>query len=358
MFVVHFTPMAPSKSGMYESTKDQIKYERREGLDSHLIDAVRLQDEYVGRKDDWLETIHWKKALDADVWVVHSNIPPPLTDYLREPKNDKKHVTVSILHGPVENMLLKEWAFLMKNIDEPAFTITHINSVWHHDACVVLDKNAYDVSIIYDEYDKLHYIPNSVDLERYSSDGFKWEFDNHPAIISCDVSRIEKLPVHIIFAMVKIVEKIPDARLNMFALPLVNIEFFRNLVCRSKKRHLDFDCIENYQMRTNTVAPFIRGADIGFNSNYSGIASRVHMEMMAMGVPVVSYNGDYTDYHAKIFDLNSIAEQIEKCWKDLNNPKKKLREKTIKYAHKHFDRGVHVKKYVELYEKLKEAKNG
>lgn len=77
-----------------------------------------------------------------------------------------------------------------------------------------------------------------------------------------------------------------------------------------------------------------------------------------MGVPVVSYNGDYTGYHAKTFDLDSIAEQIEKCWNDLNNPKKKLKEKTIAYARKHFDRGVHAKKYVELYTKLKEAKSG
>jgi len=82
------------------------------------------------------------------------------------------------------------------------------------------------------------------------------------------------------------------------------------------------------------------------------------MEAMLLGVPVVSYNGDYTDYHAKTFDLDSIAEQVARCWADLNNPKKKLREKTRAYAKKHFDRGVSVKKYVKLYQKLREEKNG
>ena len=118
------------------------------------------------------------------------------------------------------------------------------------------------------------------------------------------------------------------------------------------------NCCENVQMKTTNLKAFIKGGDIGFNSNYSGIASRVSMEMMAVGIPIVSYNGDYTDYHAKIFDLNSIAEQVARCWKDLNNPKKKLREKTIEYAYKHYNRADKVKEYVKLYEKLKEEKNG
>ena len=355
MMITHFTPQAPAKSGMYESTKDQIKYERKEGLDSHLVDAVNPKN--VGGVDGWLETIDWRKALDADIWVIHSGLPPPLFDYIKVPENRKKHVLVTIMHGPCENMLLKEWAFLIKNIDEPAFTITHINAIWDYDACVVLNQHEYDISILYDEYDKLVYIPNSIDLERSPADGHRWEYLKHPAIISCDAPRLEKLPVHIIFAMAKVVERIPDARLNFYGIPLDHVEFFRNLVCRVKKRHLDFNCIETYQMKTSSLAPFIRGADIGFNNNYSGICSRVHMEMMAMGVPVVSYNGDYTDYHAKIFDLNSIAEQIERCWSDLNSSKK-LRQKTIQYAHKNFDRSVYVKEYIKLYEKLKEAKDG
>ena len=354
MRIAHFTPFAPGKSGMYESTRDQIKYEQREGLDSFLIDPIRPN--FNGAVDGPVKTVAWQTAMDSDVWVVHARIPPPLEEYIRA--NRDKHVVVSIMHGPVEHQLIKEWFFLEKGIDEEGgFTITHINWIWHHDACVVIDKSAFDISEIFDEHEKLHYIPNSIDLERVQKKGDTWQYHNHPAIISCDVPRIEKLPVHIIFAMPRIVKKIPEARLNMFALPLNHIEFFRNIFCRSKKRHLDFDCCENIQMRTNYLTPFIRGADIGFNSNYSGIASRVHMEMMAMGVPVVSYNGDYTEYHAKIFDLDSIAEQIERCWKDLNDSKKKLREKTIEYAYKNFDRAVQVKKYVELYQKLKEGKD-
>lgn len=354
MLVTHFTPMAPGKSGMYESTKDQIKYERKEGLDSHLIDAMNPKGFDI--TDDWLTTIRWDKAFDADIWVVHSNIPPPLFEYIKKDENRSKHKLVTIMHGPVENMLFKEFAFSLKNIQEPAFTITHINAVWDYDACVVLNQHEYDISILFDENDRLVYIPNSIDLERYTK-SFKWEYHNRPAIISCDYPRLEKLPVHIMFAMPKVIEKVPTARLNMYALPVVDIEFYRNIVCRSKKMHLLRSCMENFQMRSNTVGPFIAGADIGFNSNYSGIMSRVHMEMMANGVPIISYNGDYTPYHVKIFDLNSIAEQIKKCWDDLTDSRKKVKQKTVDYAYKNFDRGIHVKKYVKLYQGLMEGKN-
>jgi glycosyltransferase involved in cell wall biosynthesis len=352
MLVTHFTPIVPGKSGMYESTKDQIKYERREGLDSELIDSIVPKN--YGVTDNWLTTVRWDKAYEADVWVVHANLPPPLMEYIKKEENRKKHILISIMHGPVENMILKEFAFMAKNIQEPAFTISHINSIWDYDACVVLNQHEYDVSELFDENDRLIYIPNSIDLERYQN-GFKWEYQNRPAIISCDAPRIEKIPVHIIFSMPKVLKKIPSARLNVFALPIIDIEFFRNILCRSKKMHLLQDCIENFQMKSNSVLPFIAGADIGFNSNYSGIMSRVHMEMMLNGVPVVSYNGDYTKYHAKIFDLGSIAENIAQCWEDLNSTHLKL--ETINYAHENFDRAIHVKQYIKLYQGLKEGKN-
>jgi len=345
--------MAPGKSGMYESTKDQIKYERREGLDSNLIDAVNPKNHDI--TDDWLTSSLWNKAYDADIWVIHSGLPPPLFEYIKKEENRKKHILVSIMHGPVENMLLKEFAFMIKNIQEPAFTVTHINAIWDYDACVVLNQHEYDISVLFDENSRLVYIPNSIDLERYEN-GFAWKYQNRPAIISCDYPRIEKLPLHIIFSMPKIIAKIPTAKLNVFALPVIDIEFFRNILCRSKRMHLLLNCIENFQMRSNTVDPFIKGADIGFNSNYSGIMSRVHMEMMAAGVPVVSYNGDYTPYHAKPFDLSSIAEQIEKCWIDLNDNTKNLRQATKEYAFANFNRAVYVKKYIELYQKLKGEK--
>ena len=135
MKVVHFCQMAPNKSGMYESTKDQIKYERREGIESDIVDSMSALN--TGRRDDWLDTVSWEKAKDAEIWVIHSHIPPPLEKYIADEKKRKKHVILSNCHGPVEHMLLKEYgAAMLNNHDMRTFTETHINMVWSHDACV------------------------------------------------------------------------------------------------------------------------------------------------------------------------------------------------------------------------------
>ena len=343
--VVHWSNWGPDGvSGMYESCKDQIKYERQEGYKSDFGDC-RKAEPTEDQVDDWLKPISWEEAKGADVWVMHAKFP----DGVDAKKACK--VQVAVLHGPTEHMTFKEWTKGGANLN------LHINLLWNMDATVCINTHEYDIMKLYDEKgDRCHYIPNSIDLERFEN-VTPWEYLHHPAIISCDTPRIEKLPLHIIWAMPYLREKIPEARLNIFSLLLEPIQSWRNLFCRSHKRELE-NCCENIQLANNNLKPFQAGADIGFNNNYSGIASRVTMEMQACGVPVVSYGGEYTKYHAKIFDLHSIAEQIERCWKDLTKKGSTLREETLAYAKENYDRGRHVKTYIELYEKLLSEKQG
>jgi len=323
---------------MYESVKDQIKYERREGIESEFCDTISEKINVID--DGWLTPITEKKAKDADIWVAHSKIPDKLKPQWREKK------VVFVLHGPSEHMLLTEWA---TDRETPAFD-SHVQILTKYHATVVLNQHEYDIMELYDTLGRLHYIPNSIDLERYQTDGPAWEYDNRPAIFSCDVPRLEKLPAHILWAMPRIQKKIPTAKLNLFSLTLVSIAVWRNIICKSLKRSLQERSCENIQLANRNLRPFMKGADIGFNNNMSGIASRVTMEMMALGIPVVSYGGDYTKYHAKIWDLDSIAKQIARCWKDLTAKGSTLRKDTLKYANKNFSRAKEVKKYIKLYE--------
>lgn len=350
MKIAHFANWAPRQSGMYESVKDQIKYERREGAESIFIDAHHEDPE--DRVDGWLKPSKWDDCRNADIWVLHSFIPEKVKDLF------SKKINVAVLHGPTEHMMLKEWTSARQN---QCFNL-HINILWKYDATITLNKHEYDIMKSYDEYHRLYYIPNSIDIENYPAEGMTWEFLNTPAILSCDVPRLEKLPSTIIWAMPKIAERIPSARLNVFSLTLEPIGTWRNIFVRSHKRELQRLC-ENVQLENNNLKPFMRGADIGFNNNISGILSRVSMEMMALGTPIVSYGGDqngipYTDYVARVFDLDSIAEQIERCWKDLNDKKCGLKKKTIKFAQTYCSREKEVKKYMQLYNDLLKKKNG
>lgn len=347
MQIVHWTNWSPRQSGMYESVKDQIKYERKAGLQSDLaLPDEKYKEGRAVTDDGWLSPISWEQAKKADIFVLHSWIPG-------EMRNLKDKKFIAILHGPNEHMLWKEWVSERK---EQAFNL-HINILWKYDATVVLNKHEFNILELYDEYNRLHYIPNSIDLERYQGEEMTWKYVNHPAILSCDVLRLEKLPAHIIWAMPRIVKRIPGARLNLFSLTLEPIATYRGIFCRSKERNLEHLC-ENIQLENNNLRPFMKGADIGFNNNVSGIASRVTMEMMAMGVPVISYGGDYTSYHARIWDLDSIAEQVEKCWKAITKDGSVVKKNTLQYAMDNFDREKEVKKYVELYAKVLGKKDG
>ena len=349
MHVIHFTPWAPRRSGMFESVKDQIKYERRAGLKSDLCDPLK---EEGGEKhnlidDGWLTPSPWEIAKDADVWVMHYTIPEKL-----QPLFDQK-VTVAVLHGPTEHCLMKEWT---SDLSNRSFD-SHIKCLWRYDATVVINQHEWDVMSLYDEKRRLHYIPNSIDLERAPQEGVRWEFKNRPAVCSFDVTRLEKLPVHLLWASSKIVERIPTARVNVFALPIAQFSFFRDIICKKWKREYESDqLVEVFALENTNLFPFMRGADIVFNNNFSGIASRVSMEAMAMGTPVVSYGGEYTKYHAKIFDLDSIAEQIELCWKDMGVKGNTVRKSTMKYAKDNFDRAKYIPQYIKLYEDTMRAK--
>jgi len=327
---------------MYESVKNQCKYERREG---HRSECAISYEKEPGpeRIDDWFSPISWDEARKADVWVLHSNIPGELKE------DQKKKVTVAVLHGPTEHMMFKEW-----ETGESSFNL-HVNLLWTMDATVCINIHEYDIMKLYDEkVGRCRYIPNSIDLEEISASS-PWEYIHHPAILSCDTPRVEKLPFHIIWSMPYLREKVPSARLNIYALLLEPIKMWRNTFCRSHKRYLE-ECCENIQLANTNLKPFMACGDIGFNNNYSGIASRVTMEMQALGIPVVSYGGEYTKYHAKIFDVHSIAEQLERCWKDLSAPDSTLREETLQYARDNYDRSKHVPKYIELYKELLEKK--
>ena len=260
----------------------------------------------------------------------------------------RDYVTVGNLHGQTEHLMLGDW--FENNGDFNG----HITILWNLDATVCTSARECDILKYYDEHNRLVYIPNSLDLERFEN-VVPWEYENHPAIISCDTPRGEKLPQHIIWAMPFVRELIPGARLNLFSLLLEPVYTWRVIFCRSKGRGLEENC-ENIQLANRNLRPFQAGADIGFNNNYSGNFARTTMEMMAMGVPQVSYGGDYTKYHAKIFDLRSIAEQIERCWNDLTKKGSTLREDTLRYARENFDRGKEVKKYIKLYEQLLKEK--
>jgi len=340
MKVAHLSMWAPRASGLYEATKDLIKYERKLGLDSEFVESTIKDPDPKKFTDGWLTAKPWAWAQEADILVMHRSLPNDLVH--KKPK-------IVIMHGPIEIMMMFEHS---KETDNFNF---NINLIWDYDACVAITPQDYEIAQHYDERGRLRFIEDAVDLERYSPDGWAWEYGYHPAIISADTVRLNKIPLHIILAMEGVRERIPDARLNFFSVPLVDINTWRNVFVRSKLRHNQNNC-ELIQLMTTDIRPFLRGADISFNNNLHGLHSRGSaMEAMAMGIPVVAYCGgeDYTPYIAKTWCLDSIAETIGKCWNDIQTKGRDvMAQKCRKVAEDKFDMEKKAVEFKVLYEEL------
>lgn len=342
MRVVHFSNFAPNRSGLYECTKDQIKYERKLGLDSQI--AIFEQNDVTGLKDDWLTPINWKDASKADLFILHRGIPAEL-EKLNIP-------VVCVIHGTVEFLMLEE---VISRAEKNTFN-THINLIRNSTAAVAMNQHDFDIYKLYDPSNKLSLIHDSIDTEEYTIEGHQYPYKNHPQILFADSLRNNKHPAHIIWAMSEVIKKIPNAKLTVVGLDLNSILTWRNLLLRCPNQHLNNN-IENIQFVTNDNISYMRGADILFNSNISGVPSRTELEAMSCGCQVISYSGDFTKYHPSPFDIKDIAEKISQCWNDIkDNPNRRQEARQWVLDNASMEKNVK-DYYIPLYTKiLKEKK--
>lgn len=344
--VAHFCQFAPNVSGMYIGLVDQIKFERLNGVQSELIDP---DNEFppLWMVDGWLRPKPWKWAInDADVWVLHRKIPDKLN------KMRQNYGTVFVMHGSAHVMLIHE----QSTIGASASFNGDISNLWDFDRSIALDENDYEIMRLYDEHERLVFISDAIDLEDASLEGDRWSYTHRPAIITTDTVRVTKLPAELLWAMPKICERIPNARLNWFSFPRVEAPTYRNLLVRSKKQELSSLTETIIMQGISSLYPFIRGADIGFINEIHGRPGRTVPEKLALGIPVVSYRGKYTKYHAVAWDMDSIADTIEKCWNDLQDQRDKIRMECRKYAEDHFDMAKIAKQYIKVYEQVTDEK--
>lgn len=340
MKVCHFGLWAPNRSGLHEATIEQILYERKFGLDSYLVHSeIEHPDpnRFFDRESDIIAH-GWDFANDADVWVMHRTVPARLMPMLAKKKN------IGILHGTSEIMVLHEIESSSKN---DKFNM-HIDFLKTFQKIVTITKSDTQVMKLYDPQDKVVYINDSIDTDKYTPEGHRWKFRYRPAIISTTNIRINKNPAPLLWAMPKVIEEIPQARLNIFGLNLSDINTWKNIVLKSGQISVS---LENIHNQFFDLTPFMRGADISFNSNYSGIFSRDSMEAMSCGCSIIAYTPEHTKYTC-YRQTESIVQAIKNAWVDLKkNPEEQI-EKNRQYALDHFSWYNNVTKYIDLYNSL------
>lgn len=225
----------------------------------------------------------------------------------------------------------------------------HVDFINTFKKTVCITKSDYDIMKSYDpSQKKVVYINDAVDTEVFTIEGHAWEFRYRPAIISTTNVRINKNPAFLFWSMPKIIELIPTARLNVFCLNLADVPTWRNVVLKANKIS---NSIENMHHQFYDLKPFMRGADISFNSNYNGIFSRDSMENLSCGNSVIAFTPEHTPY-ACYRQIDSIAETIARAWDDMLSEPEKQIERNRAYAEENFSWHVAVKKYIDLYNSL------
>jgi len=338
MRVIHFSNFAPNRSGLFECAFDQVKYERKLGIDSQM--AIYEIENPKNLTRDWLECISWEECKDADLFIIHRGLPNEL-EKLKKPN-------IVVIHGTVEFLMLEE---LFSNAEKTPFN-THINLIKNCDASVAVNEHDYSIYKLYDPKDKLTLIHDAIDVERFTIEGHQYPFNRHPQILFCDSLRPNKFPSHAIWTMAEVIKKIPEARLTVVGLDLLGILTWRNLILRSPDNHLAAN-IENIQLLTNDNPSYMKGADIVINGNMSGIPSRTELESMACGCSVISYGGNFTKWIAKPFDIKSIAEQIVNCWESIKDRKEEARKENRQWVLDNANMEIQVlNKYIPLYKRV------
>ena len=345
MKVLHFANLGRRKSGLYECCKDQIKYERKYGIDSQLAIYEQENPPKNWVDDDWLRPVGWDWAEQADLYIIHRGLPNEV-----EKKFPKKKIM--IIHGNAEYLILDE---IVSEAERQNINV-HINLINNCDAAVAVNPHDYKIYKLYDANNKLELIHDAIDVDRFSLEGYSHPFLNHPQIIYADSLRVNKHPAHIIWAMPEICKIIPEAKLTVLGLKLTTILTWRNLILRTPGNALR-QYLENIQLEVTELRPFLRGADILYNGNMSGIPSRVEMEAMACGCQVISFNGEFSKWHPIAFDIDDIAQKVIDCWKYIQQNPEKAKQEVRDYAVKYFNMETQVKdKYIPLYKKVLESK--
>jgi glycosyltransferase involved in cell wall biosynthesis len=348
MRIAHFARYTPRRSGLYEATRDQILAERAAGLDSIFVDyeirdpvKVTQSDPSADFCDEGLTVATWEEAKDCDVWTLHRGIPQELMPLFKQKR------TIAVLHGTTEGLLLDDVA----SEGEKAGVNMHISILWDYDATVAVNEHDYRIMQLYDKNKTLHFVHDAIDVNRYSPEGYAMEFRGEPAILAADMVRPNKTPANLLWAIPHVRKLYPKARAEVFSLELGPIILWRNIVVRSPDSGLRGG-IETIQLMGSDLRPAMRGADIGWNCNISGIPSRTAMETMACGTPVLSSTGVFTPIPSHPFDTSVIASSLCRLWEMIEKDQPAWREAARAYAVENFNVKLAVEQgFIPLYEK-------
>jgi len=332
MKIVHWVHFDPKQwSGMYQRAIEIRDAEIRLGVTSGFVDPGIMFRK--GYKLEGIEVFPLEWAKDADVHVIESHTPAQF--------GELKH-TVFLAHGGPKYCM----DGLFKGEDE-----SFIPSVQMMQMCDMTIVQNIEYKKFWEEFapGKIYHVRGGVDLKRWSPNGESAElFATRPAIVYMDMWRRMKLPTTLIFAMKRVVEKVPSARLNLLNIPNNQVVFWTRFLC---KLNADW-YVEQFRPGRITKPDMVyRSADILVDPCEGGSNSGVGAEALACGCPVVFLKGN-PDTHGSAKcqdDPDDMAAAILDILK-MNKTDAKVEARQL--AETYYDVDRMVNEMLDLYEEV------
>ena len=312
MRVAHFCRFSPDKSGQYSTVRDIIKGECDIGIDAGMIATLEEPPMFFyddkPLTDGTLTTKNRMWAKDADVFVRHTTIPP-LFASLSKP-------SVMCLHGRPEN------SFMLGHLGKMPvyYIIAKAAQEKEHNAFVTFwDEYKFHWELLIDNQ-IVYSIPSPVDLNRYSPDGdkFYWgDKSGSPNIVIADMWREDTTPYNAIHAAAYYIRNMnKDARLHIFGFPPPKVQSTAMLGGLMQHKNIMGHICET--MPNIEVA--YRAADMVITPHR--IATRIVREALACNTPVIAGGCKFATYNADPRNPKAFAEEIAKCWGDIQAAKR------------------------------------
>ena len=323
-------------SGLTRSVKEILEAELELGIDAGVCghknpeggEEIRLWRRSVKSKP-------WSWALEADANVISAT--PSLEMF------KKLRGTILFLHAIPFHSFLKEMTER-----KPSMSAIY--------AMLRMCDTAVCWSTFEAEYYRLlsekpvHVVTRCIDLDHWSP-GEGMKFIWHPTVVNMEVGRVMKLPFTLLFAANLAQRRIPNLKLEMFALRPDQQGMWDILVA---KLNLEI-IVENmvYAMWTDPREVY-RGADILVSPTWWGLTSRVAVEAMACGCPTLIIEGqDDKPASAKCFDSpQSMSEAIVNLWERMKEDPEGERRRARRIAEESYDVKETAKEIVEIAKKL------
>lgn len=331
--IAHWVQFAPGHSGMYETVKELVKYEKR--IPGVLAGIVEPMDKPKCRNGGQIDPIDtdiitqsWNWAFQqANIHMVH---------FMQHPYIRRLKPRIFVMHGSIEACLYSELDPPKHKFSSLSTAIAMLNSC---DASIAIHKRQYNMFKAFDYGNKLSYIRRGIDLERWCPDGAKMNLNGEPAITYGEIWRHMKDPLVAMYGVYEFCKRHDKAKFHPFG-----CTYYVDTWNRMLQSSRFYEILGQHGIAGHQAFPehWYRGADINISPVMNGEDSRAAVESLACGTPVIGWDtNQYNDFvptrKAKAFDWFDLADQIADLWSELQSDREGVRTKCVEYARENFD---------------------